>query len=140
MPEFKDMLKYFRMREHLSQSELAEKIGVSSSTISMYEVGKREPDFETEEKIADFFNTDLNTLRGRDNETSILSEKDERDIAKDLESIMSKLDNKEDGPASYDGADIPDDDREMFAAQIEIMLRRLKAINKEKYNPNKNKK
>lgn len=68
MPEFKDMLKYFRMREHLSQSELAEKLGVSASTISMYEVGRREPDFETEEKIADFFNTDLNTLRGRDNE------------------------------------------------------------------------
>ena len=66
MPEFKDMLKYFRMRENLSQSELAEKLGLSSSTISMYEVGKREPDFVTEEKIADFFNTDLNTLRGRD--------------------------------------------------------------------------
>lgn len=66
MPDFKDMLKYFRMRANLSQSELAEKIGVSTSTISMYEVGKREPDFETEEKIADFFNTDLDTLRGRD--------------------------------------------------------------------------
>ena len=69
MPDFKEMLKYFRTREHLSQSELAEKLGLSPSTISMYEVGKREPDFETEEKIADFFNTDLNTLRGRDNET-----------------------------------------------------------------------
>ena len=68
MSEFKDMLKYFRMRESLSQSELAEKLGVSASTISMYEVGKREPDFETEERIADFFNTDLNTLRGRDTE------------------------------------------------------------------------
>ena len=68
MPEFKDMLKYFRMRENLSQSELAEKLGISPSTISMYEVGKREPDFETEEKIADFFNTDLNILRGRDTE------------------------------------------------------------------------
>ena len=69
MPEFKDMLKYFRMRENLSQSELAEKLGIAPSTISMYEVGKREPDYETEEKIADFFNTDLNTLRGRDIES-----------------------------------------------------------------------
>ena len=69
MPEFKAMLQYFRMRANLSQSELADKIGVSASTISMYEVGKSEPDFETEEKIADFFNTDLNTLRGRDSES-----------------------------------------------------------------------
>ena len=69
MQEFKDMLKFFRMRANLSQSELAEKLGVATSTISMYEVGKREPNFETEEKIADFFNTDLNTLRGRDIES-----------------------------------------------------------------------
>lgn len=68
MPDFKDMLKYFRMRDGLSQSELAAKLGIAASTISMYEVGKREPDFETEEMIADFFNTDLNTLRGRDME------------------------------------------------------------------------
>lgn len=68
MAKFKDMLKFFRTRDGLSQSELAKKLGVSTSTISMYEVGRREPDFETEEKIADFFNTDLNILRGRDTE------------------------------------------------------------------------
>ncbi len=69
MADFKDMLKFFRIKYHLSQSELADKLGLSASTISMYEVGRREPDFETEEKIADFFNTDLNTLRGRDIES-----------------------------------------------------------------------
>ena len=65
MAEFKDMLKYFREREHLSQKDLADKLGISASTISMYELGSRHPDFETEEAIADFFNTDLNTLRGK---------------------------------------------------------------------------
>lgn len=65
MAEFKDMLKYFRERENLSQKELAEKLGISASTISMYEVGSRQPNFETEEAIADFFNVDLNTLRGK---------------------------------------------------------------------------
>lgn len=64
--EFKDMLKYYRQSMGLSQRELASRLKLSPSTISMYEVGNREPDFETEEKIADFFNVDLNTLRGKD--------------------------------------------------------------------------
>lgn len=66
--------------------------------------------------------------------------KDERDIKKDLDSLMEKLSSKEYGPAAYDGEDIPEDDQELFAGQVELMLRRLKAINKEQYNPNKNKK
>ena len=66
MATFKDMLKYYRNMAGLSQSELAKALGLSSSTISMYEVGKRQPDFKTEEAIADFFNVDLNTLRGKD--------------------------------------------------------------------------
>lgn len=65
MAAFKEMLKYLRCREGLSQSELANKLGISKSTISMYEVGKREPDFETLEAIADFFNVDINFLLGR---------------------------------------------------------------------------
>ena len=66
MGTFKDMLKYLRNRDKLSQSKLAEKLGVAKSTISMYEVGKREPDFETLEAIADLFNVDMNFLLGKD--------------------------------------------------------------------------
>lgn len=65
MADFASMLKYFREREGLSQRELASKLGLSASTIGMYESGKRHPKFEDEEAIADFFNVDLNTLRGR---------------------------------------------------------------------------
>ena len=65
MADFASMLKYFREREGLSQRELASRLGMSASTIGMYESGKRHPKFEDEETIADFFNVDLNTLRGK---------------------------------------------------------------------------
>ena len=69
-----------------------------------------------------------------------LTARDERDIKKDLDSLREKLENKELGPAAYDGEDIPDEDVDLFLGQVELMLRRLKVKNKAKYNPNKNKK
>lgn len=65
MDNFASMLRYLREREQLSQRELAAKLGMSASAICMYENGNRQPKFEDEEAIADFFNVDLNTLRGR---------------------------------------------------------------------------
>ena len=64
MADFASMLKYLRKREGLSQRELALKLNMSASAIGMYESGKRIPRHEDEETIADFFNVDLNTLRG----------------------------------------------------------------------------
>lgn len=64
MADFASMLKFLRKRENLSQRELASKLGMSPSAIGMYESGKRRPKHEDEEAIADFFNVDLNTLRG----------------------------------------------------------------------------
>lgn len=69
MADFAEMLKYLRMREGLTQRELADKLQMSAGAIGMYESGKRRPKFEDEETIADFFNVDLNTLRGRRNYT-----------------------------------------------------------------------
>lgn len=65
MPEFKDRLKSLRQSANLTQSELADKLKVSASTISMYEVGERKPSFEVLEQIADFFNVDTDYLRGK---------------------------------------------------------------------------
>ena len=59
-----EMIKYFRMRDGLSQRELAAKLHVSPSTIGMYESGQRFPTQEVEEALADFFNVSLDVLRG----------------------------------------------------------------------------
>lgn len=74
MGDFKNVFKRLRTSSKLTQAEMALKLGVSKSTISMYENGNREPDFETLEKIADFFNVDTDYLLGRTEKTSILPE------------------------------------------------------------------
>ena len=66
MSGFSEMLIRLRKSEGLSQQELSEKLSVSRSAISMYESGKREPDYETLEEIADFFNVNMSTLLGKD--------------------------------------------------------------------------
>lgn len=62
---FCDVLKKLRNEMNLTQQQLADKLGVSRSTIGMYEKGVREPDFETSELIADFFNVRLDVLLDR---------------------------------------------------------------------------
>lgn len=64
MSNFSEILKYLRNRSNLTQEELASKLKISKSSISMYERGQREPDFELLELIADFFNVDMNFLLG----------------------------------------------------------------------------
>ena len=73
-------------------------------------------------------------------DASSLTPKDNRDIAKDLNNIMEKLTAGEDGPASYNGEELSPDAAELFRDELEIALKRLKIINKEKYTPKKYKK
>ena len=59
---FKDELRSLRLQDGLSQAELAKHLKISRSAVSMYESGLREPDFETLEVIADFFNVNMDRL------------------------------------------------------------------------------
>ncbi|MFR1309661.1 MAG: helix-turn-helix domain-containing protein [Gallintestinimicrobium sp.] len=124
MGNFNDMLKYLRVREKMSQAELADKLGVSKSTVGMYELGKREPDFETLEAIADLFNVDMNFLLGKVG--SELSPKDERDIAKDLNRIMTEIKKGNNGPLYYNGIEMDDASINLLQNAIEYALRETK--------------
>ena len=54
--------KKLREDNDLTQDMLSRALGISKSTISMYENGNREPDFEMLALIADYFNVDMNFL------------------------------------------------------------------------------
>ena len=89
MSGFPTILKELRTERGLTQEKLAAALGVAKSTISMYEVGERTPDFETEEAIADFFNVDLNYLRGYDGKKLAAATGDELD--KEVSALFRSL-------------------------------------------------
>ena len=57
-------LKEQREKNNLTLRELGKKINMSSSRISQYETGRREPKLETWQKLADFFGVSVSYLQG----------------------------------------------------------------------------
>ena len=60
-----ETIKKLRTEKNLTIRELANELDVSYSSIGMYEQGRRQPNYETLEKIADYFNVDMNFLLGK---------------------------------------------------------------------------
>lgn len=65
MSDFSRMFRTLRVDGNLSQQELAEQLGISKSTVSLYEHGKREPNLALLEQIADLFDISMDYLFGR---------------------------------------------------------------------------
>ena len=59
---FGDNLKTLRMREKMTQQELADALQITKRAVSSYELNQREPNFEIIKKIAYFFNASLDYL------------------------------------------------------------------------------
>lgn len=68
---FPGRLRELRKARNMTQPQLAQLLGIAKSTISMYENGRREPDLETLEAIADIFNVDLNSLASKKERSAI---------------------------------------------------------------------
>jgi len=134
MSNFSKALKRLRIKKGLTQAELAAALDIGKSTISMYEVGAREPDFESLEAIADFFNVPMVELLHEEGKPA-LTNKDERDIARDLEAIMADLDKG--GALMFDGDPMTDEAKESIKAAMKLGLQAAKQKNKEHFTPNK---
>ncbi|WP_438491062.1 helix-turn-helix domain-containing protein [Paenibacillus sp. IHBB 3054] len=65
---FSSRLFELRKNSHLTQNEISKKLGIARTTYASYEQGNREPDLQTLEKIADYFDVDADFLLGRSDE------------------------------------------------------------------------
>lgn len=79
--EFSTRLTSLRKEKKLLQADVANKVGIARATYGAYEQGSRQPDFDTLEKLADFFGVSLDYLLGRTNISALTpQEKDEADF------------------------------------------------------------
>ncbi|MGG1249937.1 helix-turn-helix transcriptional regulator [Brevibacillus agri] len=65
-----ERISELRTRLKLTQDELAKRLGITRAALSHYEKDRREPDYATLQKIADFFEVQVDYLLGRTDDPS----------------------------------------------------------------------
>lgn len=104
-------ISQLRKKFGLSQAQLADKLGIATSTLGMYETNKREPSNETLIAISQFFHVTTDYL---------LNESDDPAPSAGVEPIKSKkvsstdLGEMLDNARSFDGKPMDDHDREVI--------------------------
>lgn len=136
---FSERLKELRLEADMKQLELAKILGISASTIGMYEQGRRFPDQEILLKIANFFDVTTDYLLGRTDNPK-LTAKDKKSIQKDLKQIIDDFKTGQAGPVFYNGEELSEHDLGVLEEGMELILQTIKLKNKEKYTPKKYKK
>ena len=53
--DIKNLIKFYRKELNLTQKQLAEKMGTTHDTISLWELGKSKPDYNTLQKLCVLF-------------------------------------------------------------------------------------
>ena len=134
------IIQRLRDDKDLNQKELAEKIGLSHSVMNRIELGTRPARDDELKRIAEVLDVSLDYLMGASDiknpySNRSLSTKDEKDIAKDLENTLNRLEGAQDG-LLFDGETLDDETRELLKISLENSMRLAKQIAK-KYTPNK---
>ena len=71
MVDFGNVLKTLRLKENMTQSQLAQKLGVTKSVISAYETGLRMPSYDILINIAKIYNVSTDYLLGLEHKQKI---------------------------------------------------------------------
>jgi transcriptional regulator with XRE-family HTH domain len=88
---FANNLKKLRINNGLSQKDLSEILDIAPSTVTMYETGRREPNFTLLDKMATFFNVSTDYLLGREN-----TQQDHHPYDEELFTIINRINEIQD--------------------------------------------
>ena len=113
-------------------------MGYSKNTL--YRLKKQTPGSDKLEAIADYFGVTTDYLLGRTNQKEPywkLNEKEEKDIAKEVEKIISGLDDGNGAEVNFYGEPMTEEQKMLFMNSLEMALRMAKEESKKKFTPNK---
>ena len=84
-------LKELRKEKHITQEELAEKLGVSNRTVSRWETGSNMPDFDVLIELSDFYGVEIKEiLEGEKKEKECSNSKEELLLIADYNNQQKK--------------------------------------------------
>jgi len=128
-----DRIKSLRLQKNMSQSELANKLGIGRSNMGHIENGRVEPTKESIVQLSDIFGVTTDYLLGR-TDTPQFTAKNERDVQKMLNELKEGLSNE--NSLAYlknDGEEIDEEDAAIIAEALDFVVRQSKLIAKQKY-------
>lgn len=100
---FGKRLSELREKSGLTQKELSSRLGMARTTYSGYENATREPDHQTLQKFADYFDVSIDYLLGRTDDKKAILDDQSRSLIDMLElelsdeEIINKMNFKVDG-------------------------------------------
>lgn len=116
------LLKKLREEKGLTQSELGRELGISPSTVGMYEQGRRVPDVPILKKMSAFFNVSIDYLLENVNHDVPVK------MPKDLNKFLQQSEIIFDG----DTYNLTDEDRDLVMKSLEVAFSAAKRANKRK--------
>lgn len=117
---FAERLKQLRKeKKGLTQEMVAKQIGIAKTTYSAYEQSKRQPDYDTLNRLAKYFNVSVdyllgNTFSKNGSVPNWATDKDRRDLRKFLEDNANSM--------TYGGEELTHDEKQQLRVAMETIF------------------
>ena len=119
-------IKELRLKNNMTQKELADFLGVTPKAVSFYELNQREPSGDILIKIAQKFGVSIDYLLGRTDITSLRPVVENKKIPKDLRKIL------EEEEVTLNGRMVSEEEKEQMLRVLEALYWDAKEKNKRK--------
>lgn len=130
-------VKELANERNMTIAELERKLDFGQGSISKW--NKQSPSSERLQNVADFFDVSTDYLLGRTDKRNYydLTEKDQKDIQKQLEKIVEDMSKADSIAFSKDSEELSPEAKAAVLASLEESLRIGKTLAKKKFTPNK---